>query len=997
MNDTTGKTASCLAITEKKPHRPGGCVGIFFQLFDWNRRFAKKKLFSKKLLPPARAKQASKKFGGDEKLTKLRLIAHENSGGFPHVKKNGTRSVDVEQNHEIRSPNLVARLMGLEYMPAVEQDKSNKASFSGFGNDMEEKFLNDHSGFIKEDLNFEKGNSKNELRPQKLQKTGLFERRPVTRFGAEALQLKSVLSRSRKHHPKLASPVKSPRMVSGRNAPRKSRLFDAAAKILEPGLQATSRAKCALTYLNTTHHAPGNDIMLEETIALSLDPSKGSSHCASAAKSLKGQHSCKNCGNLVDIVDSRPNVGEHPSVFASTVSNHVNPSPQGLERSQLRHPVSSLEQDTERIFQKSREQSESHASRARNNMQTHSEPIPNRKPLNQDGRSQRHLTSQQCKPQNDVSSSIGFKHKARRENHMLQGRDSVPQRAKCSNLHSNRVSSAANAVNETKDFVALNRSLSGRTRTRIPVNVDNCKFNADRKSGNRRDDPLLPLQKRRSLNVGRQGGSPGFITSTLGKQRNVSCDAVAGKGVGLHSHSTNCTSIESRLSRLGESKKFGSNKDNAVISFTFSAPIKHKNEIPTEMEEKRRDQNAVACNSTPPQSSKVDDRDEKTCLQRPFPLRGDTLGAILEQKLKELTCQQEDELSSRDTLPKKTTAMILQELISALTAEKPVSQDGAVVGSNQKDVSCYGGHMLKSNMTFQAKMKTMGASVGYSRDYDHLSPGSVLEASFSNDSCFSSSLDDNSGHKLHHDSMDCSYDESQLLEPDADLLDSATSLSKGRSCTVFVTDLTNHISEVLYSLNIAEARLSGSKLVHAKEVILSAELVFGNIAPHNSDGIEEFSICRFLLDELETLAGFLWTNSSCFLGLKDAKEGNLVKGFVFDCVMEYLDSRYDRYSKSGFRAWTRLPLCMDAAMLIHKVVEEIRKWTDLAGLIPDELIEREMSHSLGKWTDFEIEEFETGAEIDGDILQILVDEVVRDLWDCRLRVPLDSCTAPCNS
>ena len=52
MNKTTGKTSSSLAITEKKTPRPGGCVGIFFQLFDWNRRLAKKKLFSKKLLHP---------------------------------------------------------------------------------------------------------------------------------------------------------------------------------------------------------------------------------------------------------------------------------------------------------------------------------------------------------------------------------------------------------------------------------------------------------------------------------------------------------------------------------------------------------------------------------------------------------------------------------------------------------------------------------------------------------------------------------------------------------------------------------------------------------------------------------------------------------------------------------------------------------------------------------------------------------------------------------
>jgi hypothetical protein len=52
MNENTGQMSSCLAIAENRVHKPGGCVGIFFQLFDWNRRFAKKKLFSKKLLPP---------------------------------------------------------------------------------------------------------------------------------------------------------------------------------------------------------------------------------------------------------------------------------------------------------------------------------------------------------------------------------------------------------------------------------------------------------------------------------------------------------------------------------------------------------------------------------------------------------------------------------------------------------------------------------------------------------------------------------------------------------------------------------------------------------------------------------------------------------------------------------------------------------------------------------------------------------------------------------
>ncbi|KAL6997649.1 hypothetical protein U1Q18_007776 [Sarracenia purpurea var. burkii] len=55
MNDTARNTAlSSLVITEKQPHWPGAtlvCVGIFFTLFNWNQRFAKKKLFSRKLLP----------------------------------------------------------------------------------------------------------------------------------------------------------------------------------------------------------------------------------------------------------------------------------------------------------------------------------------------------------------------------------------------------------------------------------------------------------------------------------------------------------------------------------------------------------------------------------------------------------------------------------------------------------------------------------------------------------------------------------------------------------------------------------------------------------------------------------------------------------------------------------------------------------------------------------------------------------------------------------
>ncbi|KAM3339316.1 hypothetical protein P3S68_029185 [Capsicum galapagoense] len=76
------------------------------------------KLFQKKLLSPACLKQASKNFGGDEKQPKLRLIANENSRGFPNAKNNGMTDTRCESKREMKAPSLVARLMGLESMPA---------------------------------------------------------------------------------------------------------------------------------------------------------------------------------------------------------------------------------------------------------------------------------------------------------------------------------------------------------------------------------------------------------------------------------------------------------------------------------------------------------------------------------------------------------------------------------------------------------------------------------------------------------------------------------------------------------------------------------------------------------------------------------------------------------------------------------------------------------------------------------------------------------------
>lgn len=999
MNDTTGKAVSSLAIAEKRPQRPGGCVGIFFQLFDWNRRFAKKKLFSKKLLPAARAKHASKKFG-DEKMpmAKHHLIADENTGGFPNVKKSGNRNADtMEQKHEMGAPSLVARLMGLESMPSVQRSKPRTASISEICNDREEKFVNNHSGFDKEDLNLEKGITKHESRPQKLQKTALTERRAVGRFGAEALQFKTILSRSKKHHhhPKLASPAKSPRILSGsrRNT---SRLIDAATKILEPSLQATNRAKSAITYSNSILHPVKGEVMKENTTDLSLDPSKQFGYCASASKPLKGQSSCKNCGNLLDVVDVRSSVVEQAPVFASSTAHLASGPFQESDRSNARLPIpSSIKPERIVVLKKIPDQHASLASQAKENMQARSEPFRDGKPISGEGKDQWHLASQQCKPQKDVSSPVAFRHSTLTQNQMSIGRDRTPPRAKLNDLQSRRIASPVNAVSGAKDYISLNRSLSGRTRPRMAMKVDNnTKFGTDGKTCYRQDDslsqPRTPVRKRRTMNVGRQVDNASFLNSTSVNQGNVRCNMSTRKGL-----PKNQTCVKNAVASLRESDGAHVNKEIDVISFTFNSPMRNKTGMLAEMGEKRRDRSDVICNSTSqPRKLILDEDNGKKAFQKSFPLRGDALAAFLGKKLKELASAEEDELSAGGIPTKRSHAMILQELISALTEEKPVSQyDGAVrINQNDnltycnKDPSdhvCSNGHMSKKNVTFQAKAKTEGTSFTVSHDGDHQSPGSVLEASFSNES-FSSSLDDSSGHKLHPGSIDYSYDQPESSEADTDLLDSATSLSKGRTGSEAVADLVNYISSIVHAINLAGARLGGSKLTHVKEVILNAELLFGNAALANSDGCRSF-LGHFLVDELETLTCATWTKSDIFPGFEDNTKGrNQVTGFLFDSVIEYLDTKYCMHSDSGYKAWTRLPWWMNGEKLMKLVVEEVRRWADLAGRIPDEIIEWEMSHSLGKWTDFEIEGFETGAEIDSDILQILVDEIVVDLKECSL-------------
>ncbi|KAF6134963.1 hypothetical protein GIB67_037490 [Kingdonia uniflora] len=990
MSEDLGKMAltlsatSSLAIVEaKKPQtRPGGCVGIFFQLFDWNRRLAKKKLFSKKLLPPARAaKRASKKFGGDDKLPmgKLLLIAEENRGGFPMPKKS---DVGVERGREMRAPGLVARLMGLDSMPTVRRDKpKNVGDVIGSG------CMRGEVGGCGYDEEGGAGRSRGEFRPEKLQRTGVFERRTVTRFGtAESFQFKSILSpRSRKqqqhHHPKLVSPVKSPRI--GRNA---SRLMDAATKILEPGLQASNRARCALTYSSSLNLPPRDEFLCE-------DQPEQPGYYSSGAHSLKTQSSCKSCGNLLDVLDTRANVDEQISRGTSSSSDMDIAPFQGSGRNpEIVLPVScSFEQERFGAL----------VDEVKSNLRMRNKNLNDRKPICRETQDhQPRMTSHRVvKTQKDIASAAPkLKPRSQKQNHMLLAKDRItptpqPQaqtQLQPSYLQSRRDSFTIGSVNRTKESVPLNQ----RNRARRP-SLDNYDHDKEMNSWYKRDYSSSrlspPVHKRRPLNNNPRVENPGFVGSSLTKQKNVGGNVVTAKVKGLGDSSMNQNRVKIERPRE-KGAETGGKKDAGIVSFTFSSPMRQnaQSSFPSERTKKIRDQVDVTSRRDLHQKKlTLDVNRQKPSIRREGELNGDAIGALLEEKLKELTCRDRDEFETGDALPARSAASILEELISALTAGRPSSNDEENKRSDElspEDSLCYNsldssnhnslhGQTLNTNRKSQgeAKASKVLVELPISGDNDQPSPASVLEACFSNDSCFSESLNGSSERIMYHDSMECSHAQMQPSGRDADLSDSATSLKAGEARNDKMTDFSNNISSALAGCNLANIGLVGEKLNHVRDVIASADLLFGNNTLYNAYGEENFPIGP-LLDKMEILS----------VGFMEAKaDSHQRRKFLFDCVIECFESKYIDYCNSRFKFMPGLHLHANEELPTREVYEDIKRWDDFSGRSIDDLIETEISRSLGKWTNFETEASEASSEIEFQILELLLDEIVTDFCQYR--------------
>ncbi|GAB2299999.1 hypothetical protein Dimus_034043 [Dionaea muscipula] len=947
--------ASCLAVTgaAKKVQRPGGCAGIFFQLFDWNRKFAKEKLFPKKLLPFARTKQAPRKFIADEKLPKSKhlLIAEENRGGFPIVKKNmshGGDHLEEGKKHRMRAPGLVARLMGLETLPAVQKGrKSVKGTLVDENSNEKERSFNGvfSSGLSKKVLSPEKGSGRQDSRPQKMLKTGLSERHLVARLGADALQIKNVLSRPRKHHHhKLVSPVKSPRVGRGT-----SRLVDAATRILEPGLQATSHAKCAIRDSNPPGVRSVKDDVMREAKTESV-----CTRSVCAPPSLRRQTPCRACGNLSDDTDVKF-VMEEKAPLCDLASFGVKDIFfQGLAECNSR-PAKDRETGTmEVVLLRSINTHDYYPLQAEAKIPAAAETIPRSIDLAREGPSEWHFPTD-SPSQHYVLSSSGLKQRVRAQvqKEMVIGEDRFPPRTRLAGEQSKRAPHIINPVDGRKDFASFKGSLD-QSQLKVPSRLnDVCE--AQWKYCGRVDDPLSTSKssgrKRRNMNVGREAdgfGSASLITENQRSNKNRTL-----------------TGARPRLS-VPDTRGCGvirSQKDVDVVSIGFSCPLRSEVVHPQEMNVEKGDEINFASDASHPKLSA-----EVNCSfkspQSSIVMNQDALGALLGRKLKELTLQAEEESATGIISSTRTTASILKELIAALIEARPILQDEPVKESANRNGSCLDDTV--ADTAHQAKAWTKRPYIAFSLEGDQFSPGSVLDASLSNESCISSSVDNTLGNVL------------ESACTGTDTLDSALSATKASARDVtFATHLLNHISMVLHNADLANTWLTGTRIDHTKWVVSNMALLFGGVGSNDAEKFVDFLLGAFL-DRLATFASAAWTYNNMF-----HKGESLFRNFLLDCVVECLDLRYSRYCSAGFEIWSKLPVHMNTTkLLIRAFSEEVTRWILLVGKPIDEVIELEMSTCLGKWTDFEIEGFESGSDISQAIAHTLVDEMVMDLLSC---------------
>lgn len=868
-------------------------MGGFLQLFDWNAK-SRKKLFSDKSDSPDQSKQ-KKRSDGNLPMTRFNLAEMDVDEYIATSSFKGSSdyscasSVTDEEGFKSKAPNVVARLMGLDTMPASNLAEPFSTPYFDSQSIRESKYIREKLEFRPETRSMHSGNFRDKVDApiHKAQKT---MNRPIEKFQSEILPPKSAKTIPITQH-KLLSPIKSPGFISSKDA---AYIMEAAVKIIEPEPQA-SMSKNRMPSVGTSS-VPFKVRELSEKVEGSQKPSRKPVD-SNAAKILKGQPMNKSC-NGSPYSEDHLGVNKMGKSISLALQAKVNVQKREGRKDpsevMLNQPYKS--QSSSRKSMPKRTAVQNNPSALKPNNQKQNCPIDKEK-----------LNSKPSvfNSQNRLKISSGDSSSGRYKNSSKYGGNSK--------VGSRKLSPEANGSKEevlyssTRNVPRKRRSLDGNFSQDKSQNADSMLIDGDEK----------PIQS--NLEVDRQ------------------------------------------LTWAAESKRKGMD----VVSFTFTAPLSRKNYV---FDSDYRSKNALLSSDSR--------NNEKLSLVESNEIGADDLSILLEQKLRELTNGSES-----SSYRSGSSAPIFQDVASTTKAvasmtmpHKKMNQDAMHIdissGKEGSNFTSTEGKGLITNDKLQGKMeveecRSDDTETRKSLHCRHTSPISVLNPSFMTESWNSSdtvhsiniegSKQGSSVQALEVLSLN-SYRNPHFSELDTELTDSASSSSiktlvKREKAAIFVTSNTGSKWELQY----------------VSEILFYVELMFKDFALGRAHKI----INPNLFNQLENGKEVLKENLS---------ENNLERKVLFDCVSECMDLRFGRYTNVGFRTWAKgLSTVRRKEYLAEDVYKEISAWKGMEDNMVNELVDKDMSSQYGKWLDFEVEAFELGVEMEGRILNSLINEVVTDL------------------
>ncbi|GAB2294293.1 hypothetical protein Dimus_028503 [Dionaea muscipula] len=901
---------------DKRDSKGGRYVGGFFQLFDWNTK-SRKKLFTSKHDLPEQIKEG-KTDEETSRITRGRFVDEEGVRVGSSVKGSSdyscASSVTDEGGYGIRAPSVVARLMGLDSLPlsnVVEPHSSpsfgshspRDAPFRKKDLDLYHDHQFIHSSNLLDKVEFP---ARNSVEPNH-QKTAS---KPIERFQTEILPPKSAKSIPVTHH-KLLSPIKSPGFIPYKDA---AHIMEAAAKIIEPGPQATSRSKISVA---ASSSAPLRVRELKEKLEAANRKSRVSGASqrpvdTSAAKCPEGKFTGKSLSSSVDV-RSIPSDTDDSNASMKNNGKSISLAVQAKVNVRQREGMSSSNRSLDMLNESDEIRPSQFKTKPRS---LKSAPKKSSAVLRQNNQ------KQNCSTDEDK----------------LNSKSSVPNLRGRKTVSGN--SSHGRSTSLCKDV--------GTSRNSRKSSLEARDCDKERLSSDFENIP----RKRRSIDGNLQ----------LQYEKNRVVDNMISNSC---MPSKSITVADRHFTWMEESRKKGID----VVSFTFTAPMARS---VAGSEPARQVGEKITCQAGNQNQNVLLSSDGSKLVSPGINIIGaDALNILLEQKLRELTHGLEK--NPHQITNRTGPSAVWQNMVSAV-AESSLSslQDNWNMDNQIYSAFCLTDHELpRRRYKLQGGEEDMDehnnnrASIAKLEESRAPSPVSILEPSLLTESYnFSDSVASN----ITQENNQCPSNTSQKVfgltsstkdsttEAEKELSDSASSHPRG--------DISAQDSQRKVSTSSSEWELD-----YLKSMLSNVDLMFKDYAlgrtrevinPHLFDQLERRRIACLKADEEAETRLARKIVFDCASECLDLRYQQFVGGG--GCKI---------WAKG-------VALVRRKGRLAEEVYREIQGWRSMGNCMVDELVDKDMSTQYGRWLDFEVDEFALGVEIEHQICDSLINEVIAD-------------------